>query len=168
MQKIPTLFVKNTDNQATNVITPGCEWVETHIAIATRKFDGMPVKIDKHILYRIPRKTDKDPGEWVKCDFKNKEDNIFFEALETLSFAPDGTYELVGPQVNQNAEQMAKNTLIAHGSVRLQNIPRDFEGLKEYLKPEENDIEGIVFHNLQTGEMAKVRKSDFGFSRKKK
>lgn len=34
--------------------------------------------------------------------------------------------------------------LVKHGSVVLEDVPRDFEGIKEYLRT--HMIEGIVFH----------------------
>ena len=52
--------------------------------------------------------------------------------------------------------------MIKHGSVVLDNCPRSFESLREYLKS--LDAEGIVFHHPD-GRMVKLRKSDFGFKR---
>ena len=44
----------------------------------------------------------------------------------------------------------------------LENVPRTFEGIREYLK--ENDIEGIVFHRQNAeNDMAKIKRVDFGF-----
>lgn len=40
------------------------------------------------------------------------------------------------------------------------NVPRDFEGIKEFLNT--HYIEGIVFHR-DNGDMCKVKRVDFGF-----
>lgn len=48
-----------------------------------------------------------------------------------------------------------------------ENVPTDYEGLKAWLPEQKsilgNDcgIEGIVWHNLQTGQMCKVKTKDF-------
>lgn len=54
---------------------------------------------------------------------------------------------------------MNKDILIKHGSVILDNVPRDYEGIKEYL--EKHYIEGIVFYR-ENGELCKIKRSDFG------
>lgn len=188
MQKIPTLFVKNPQNLklAIDEVHPLSKWINDPGVIATRKFDGTAAAIIDHRLFRrfdlkdgrilpagaIPAmEKDEVTGHhthWIPCDFQNNEDAYFFEGLANIEFAPDDTYELCGPKINNNNEGFGKHVLIRHGSVILKNVPTTFEGLREYLKPESNDIEGIVFHNLVTGEMCKVRKSDFGFKRKAK
>jgi hypothetical protein len=52
--------------------------------------------------------------------------------------------------------------LIKHGSELLPDCPRDFGGIKDYLR--DKDIEGIVFHHPD-GRMVKIKKKDFGFKR---
>lgn len=42
----------------------------------------------------------------------------------------------------------------------LENVPRDFEDIKEYLRT--HMIEGIVFHR-GNGEMCKIKRTDFNF-----
>lgn len=75
----------------------------------------------------------------------------------------DGTYELCGPKVQGNPENLAMHYLIPHAEAeRLDDAPRDFDGLKEYLAS--RDIEGIVWHHPD-GRMAKIKKKDFGFKR---
>jgi hypothetical protein len=55
--------------------------------------------------------------------------------------------------------------LVKHGSIILENVPRDYEGIKKYL--EKHYIEGIVFYR-GNGEMCKIKRSDFGFEWNKK
>ena len=53
--------------------------------------------------------------------------------------------------------------------VKFDNVPTDFEGLKKWLPEQKtkfgNDtgIEGIVWHNLKSGEMCKIKIKDFDF-----
>jgi hypothetical protein len=75
----------------------------------------------------------------------------------------DGTYELVGPKIQGNPENALRNVLVKHGECPLENVPRDFVGIKAYLP--ERDIEGIVWHHPD-GRMAKIKAKDFGIRRK--
>jgi hypothetical protein len=88
---------------------------------------------------------------------------------ETLGngFVPiDGTYELLGPKVQGNLEQCPDHMLRAHHMAETySDVPRTFEGLKEWLAGE--DIEGLVFHHSD-GRMAKIKLRDFGLKRTKK
>ena len=76
----------------------------------------------------------------------------------------DGTYELCGPKVQGNPEQLETHTLIKHGCETLLVPDLSFEGIKSFL--ENHDIEGIVFHHKSDDRMCKIRKSDFGLRRK--
>jgi hypothetical protein len=73
----------------------------------------------------------------------------------------DGTYELCGPKINGNPEGFNSYVLIRHGKEELFAVPRDFDGLREYLA--DHDIEGIVWH--YGDRMAKVKAKDFGIKR---
>ena len=59
---------------------------------------------------------------------------------------------------------MDTDILEKHGKRILENVPRDYEGIKQYLK--NHYIEGIVFYRGD-GEMCKIKRSDFGFAWKK-
>lgn len=94
------------------------------------------------------------------------EDQWHREAWEYLAFVElvDGTYELVGPKVQNNPDGFKMHTLVFHDLAEdLDDCPRDFDGIKSYLA--ERDIEGIVWHH-QDGRMAKIKKKDFGLKRK--
>lgn len=73
------------------------------------------------------------------------------------------TCELVGPKVQGNPERYEKHTLVPHGMIRLEDVPRDFDGLGHYLAS--NDIEGVVWHEAEEGRMAKIKARDFGIRR---
>lgn len=95
------------------------------------------------------------PG-WVPVGDGN-EDRWHREAMEGLE-TPDGTYELVGPRIQGNPDGFERHTLVRHGLVLLLDAPRDFDGIKEYLRT--RSIEGIVWHHPD-GRMVKIKRRDF-------
>jgi hypothetical protein len=68
------------------------------------------------------------------------------------------TYELVGPKVNGNPEQVTGTTSGRTPPPCLDEAPRDFDGLAKYLA--DFDGEGIVWHHPD-GRMAKLKRRDF-------
>jgi hypothetical protein len=72
----------------------------------------------------------------------------------------DGTYEAVGLHFQRNPYKLDDDFLERHGRIRIKDCPRDFDGIREYLRT--HNIEGIVFHR-GNGEMCKIRRKDFGF-----
>jgi hypothetical protein len=68
------------------------------------------------------------------------------------------TYELCGPKINGNPEGFARHTLVRHGVTRLDDCPRDFDGLRDWLAA--HDFEGVVWHHPD-GRMAKLKRRDF-------
>ena len=96
-----------------------------------------------------------------KGDKKNSSDKWHMAAFYDFE-GEDGTYELCGPKVQGNPENLARHFLIKHGDWILHDVPRTFEGLKIWLS--DMDIEGIVFHHPD-GRMAKIKKKDFGLKR---
>jgi hypothetical protein len=180
MKKMLTLFERNFSNngcKAMDRVTPGAEWVVTGEGVATQKIDGACCMIRDGILYkRYDAKKGKMPPEgfepceaapdpvtghwpgWLKVG-DGPEDRWFKDARSNmLDVLPDGTYEATGPKFQGNPEKLAKNFLVPHGGEKLSDAPRDFEGLKEYLR--DKDIEGIVWHHPD-GRMVKIKKSDF-------
>lgn len=114
----------------------------------------------------IPCQTNPDPvtyhhPHWVKIEENRPEDRFHVEALKTVTTKlEDGTYELIGEKVNNNPYELSGHKLVKHGAEILNVTDRSFEGIKEFLT--NLNGEGIVFYNLETGEMTKVRKKDFG------
>ena len=183
MKKIKSLFQRNyeTDRLVRNEVVEGAEWVLNGEGMPTRKFDGTCCMIKSGVLFKrhdvkkgrnVPSgfiaAQDKDevtghwPG-WVKCEESNPQDKYHIEAFDNN--LEDGTYELCGPKVQGNPEHFDKHVLIKHGVIILDNVPRDYEGLREYLR--DGNIEGIVWHK-DNGDMVKIKAKDFGFKRAKK
>ena len=78
----------------------------------------------------------------------------------------DGTYELCGPRIGANPEDLAEHEFIKHGSERVDIVTeslsgvRDWDSIRSFL--ESALIEGIVFHHAD-GRMCKIRRDDYGF-----
>ncbi len=184
MKKIISLFQRNYggDRLVRDEITPGAEWVIAGEGIATRKWDGTACLIKDGKLYKrydakrgrtpppgfIPAQmpdsvTFHHPG-WVPVG-GGPEDVWHREAVAKCTYRlVDGTYELCGPRVQANAENLEWHCLIPHDTVLLVNWPRDFNGIKRRL--EVVDIEGIVWHR-DNGDMVKIKAKDFGIERGK-
>ena len=98
---------------------------------------------------------------WVKIKEENAEDKFHMQAFKNSnSKLEDGTYELVGFKINNNPYGLDTVKLIKHGSELLNVTDRSLEGLKTFLT--NLNGEGIVFYNEETGDMAKIRRKDFG------
>lgn len=183
---MPTLFKRtfgeNHEVETFNIVTPGCEWVLDGEGVATQKLDGTCTMVKDGELWKrydakkgkpIPEgaiKCQEEPDPvtghlpcWVKVDMGSKADKWFIKAFLEQKEAgfnfEDGTYELCGPHFQSNPEQLETDKFIKHGSVILSGVPRDFDGVKQYLT--DNNIEGIVFHR-GNGEMCKIKRTDFG------
>lgn len=185
MKKIPCLFQRDfsglNKRAATSLlrdVTPGCEWVLAGEGTASRMHDGTACAVINGDLYkRFDVKRDKavppgaipcqDPDKitghwphWIRVDEKNPQDRWHSEAWFGHNMIPDGTYELIGPNVNGNPEGVSEHVLLPYGCVPL-NPPRDFDGLQAYL--EEHVMEGIIFTH-DDGRMCRIRRHDFGFA----
>ncbi len=181
MRKIPTIFRRNAENMrlVTDEINPQCQWVFNGEGIATRKYDGtcVLIKDGEYFKRREVKKGKPTPVDfvevehdqvtgkkvgWVPVDPTNPSDKYHIEALQ--SDIKDGTYELLGPKIQGNPENMPVHVLYLHEDAwEYDDVPRSSEGLKNWLKY--RDIEGLVFHH-EDGRMAKIKKKDFGFLRK--
>jgi len=83
------------------------------------------------------------------------------EAWGRDTIYPDVTYELVGPKVQSNPYGRSVHELLAHGCVRLIDVPRDYDGIRAWLAAHE--VEGIVWHH-HDGRMVKIKRRDFGLT----
>ena len=113
----------------------------------------------------LPCQKDPDPitghwPHWILCDRNNPQDKYHFVAFDKQKEWEEGTYELIGLHEQGNPYNLDTDILEKHGKRILENVPRTFEGLKDYL--ENHYIEGIVFYR-DTGEMCKIKRTDFGF-----
>jgi hypothetical protein len=179
MEKIISLFQRNYDGDrlVRDEVVSGAEWVLAGEGVATRKYDGTCAMVRDGKLYkRYDAKQGKTPPEgfepaqepdektghwpgWLPVG-DGPEDRWFRDAWGGP--IPDGTYELCGPKVQGNPEGFDSQSLIPHGAAVLPNVPRDYAGIREYLRTA--GIEGIVWHHPD-GRMVKIKAKDFGFKR---
>jgi hypothetical protein len=184
MRKIVSLFQRNYDGDrlVRDEVVPGAEWVLDGEGVATRKWDGTCCLIEGGRLFKrhdvkkgktpppgfVPAQepdvvTGHWPG-WVEVG-DGPEDRWHREALLHDDASPadyaEGTYELIGPKVQGNPENVACHMLMRHGTGRLTGAPRTFDALREYLA---SDMEGIVWHR-DNGDMVKIKAKDFGIKR---
>jgi hypothetical protein len=182
MKKIPTIFVRDMSKQPA-LVTPewkdGCEWVRDGEGRATIKLDGTCCMVRDGKLYKrrelkpsqvapagfetadFDEETGKTVG-WVECGL-GPDDQYHREGFDNVrardGSVPDGTYELIGPKIQGNHDELDRHILAPHGEIGLSCAPRTFDELKAWLS--ENHIEGIVWHHPD-GRMAKVKRRDFG------
>lgn len=184
MKKMPTLFERQFKNHKVekcfNLVHENCEWVLNGKGYATEKLDGTCCMIKNNQLYR---RYDYKPGKilpkgaiscqaerdaitghwphWLLCDRNNPADKYHFEAFDKQNSWEDGTYELIGLHEQGNPYNLDCDVLEKHGIRKLDNVPRTYEGIKEYLC--NNYIEGIVFYR-ENGDMCKIKRTDFGYN----
>lgn len=181
MEKIPTLFVRNPDDRSRVLsdVTPGCEWVLAGVGVATRKYDGVCVLLDQSSAWWARREvkpgktpppnylvlsTDEVTGKamgWEpigQCSFAK----FHGEAESIRSHWAQGTYELCGPKINGNPEDLDSHTLIRHATAeQIDNddiTQRTYEGIAGFLR--RHQWEGLVYHH-PNGPMAKIKARDF-------
>ena len=189
MKKIATLFVRDWDGDRRYVlpeVTPGCEWVIEGEGVATRKYDGTCVMFDGDRWWarREVREGRPAPAGFVALSTDPETGKtIGWEAVELSAFAKwhaealplswgydgairqiqgeraAGTYELIGPKINGNPEQLPAHVLVYHDAADvLDDAPRDFDGLAAWLHA--HPYEGIVWHR-EDGHMTKIKRRDF-------
>ena len=169
MIKIPTMFVRDENkpgHPVTDQIKPECQWVLDGEGKATRKLDGMNVKIENGKLYKRqkPKERDYDNASYVECDPVSPNDKYLFEAFHNPHL-DEGIFEAIGPKIQGNPEKEDTHRLIrvvpVDPTLGLE-VLRTFDGFKSYFQ--DHDIEGIVFHHPD-GRMAKIKGKDFGIKR---
>jgi hypothetical protein len=186
VKKTPCVFVRPPTEgkkpmRVIDEVNPGCEWVLAGEGVATRKWDGTScIVLGGRLWKRLEVRGGKEPpADWIRADPDRKvgwipvgdgpEDQWHREAWalgKDASFFPlmEGqTYELCGPKLQGNPERFDKHILVRHGWLDYPEMPRDFDGMRDFLAP--LDIEGVVFHHPD-GRKAKLRKGDYGIPRK--
>jgi len=163
---------------------PDVAWVFEGKGYPTRKYDGTACLVKDGKLFKryelkpgkaapdgfMPAQdsdpnTGKQPGwvpvgdgpedKWHREGFNNYIRNVINKHHES-----DGTYELVGPKIQGNKEEVEKHELIPHESAAtLPDILRTFADIKSYLS-QNKKIEGIVWH--YGDKWAKIKRRDFG------
>lgn len=196
MRHIPTLYKRDGSNDVIDELEPTAAWVfdTTQSVTATYKWNGWGAKFDrdgrmwKSVSYDTATET---PDRYfvpdgynvggvaygwlpVGGDESNKADSWYIQAWEWWQredgshSPPPGSYEVVGPKVEDNPHDVDTTELRAHGGLvvveALLAPPQpDFAALTAWFQAEPgNDagFEGIVWHN-RDGRMAKLKVSDF-------
>ncbi|MGD1839908.1 MAG: hypothetical protein ACFB0B_03295 [Thermonemataceae bacterium] len=190
MEKIPTIFDRNWDGDRkvnSKLVVPEFDFGN---AIATEKLDGMNIRVTvrNHTIVRVekrrnPSKIQKKQGikePWyVDADEFDKADTYLFDAVKNTDFSdvPDGEWsaEALGEKIQGNPLNLKGHTLFIFSlndwrqKVVYPDVPTDFEELKKWLPQQKslfgNDcgIEGIVWHNINNGEMCKIKIKDFNY-----
>lgn len=121
-------------------------------------------------------KTGHWPG-WLPVSYTAPEDKYHSIGWERLineyfplgsvisSLILEGTYELVGPNIQSNPLNLDHNHLWKHGNTTFDNEnepPRDYDSLKVWLD-KWYWIEGVVWHHPD-GRMVKIKRKDFGLA----
>lgn len=187
MKKIPTVFRRDPENMRHLLpeVHPDCGWVLAGEGTPTRKFDGTCVMFDGSDWWarrEVKRGKAEPPNFQAVTTDDATGKTMGWEPIAQSGFAKwhaealayyvmyygegvaAGTYELCGPRVNGNPEDMDGHRLFSHADAdRLTIAPRmlTFEGLREVvllLKGE--GFEGVVWHH-SNGRMAKLKGKDF-------
>lgn len=178
MQSIPTLFVRDERGRAMNQIAPGCEWVIAHEGRATVKIDGTACMVRAGRLYKRMKASEPVPVGWESCHVppmpsghgwypvgNGPEDRWHREAsLDGLAGLADGTYELVGPNVQRNPYRLTEHCLLRHGDIPFLWPMIDMgENAFDIVRRALSGVrcEGIVWHHPD-GRMVKLKRRDFG------
>lgn len=186
MRKIPSLFRRDwqQDVPALDEVHPACEWVfnENVPVVATRKWDGTCVRIDED--GNPWKRRSVDPGDqrpahfvedqrpdlvsvndvhgWVPVQANDPNDQYHVEGYHNSggSDLPAGTYELVGPKIQGNPEGVDSHRLIRHGLHVVKPCPISYVEVKSFLA--RNEIEGLVYYEIDGHRQAKAKRTDFG------
>lgn len=191
IKKMPALFKTDHVNHVVlKEINEAASWVFKEEARATAKVDGTSVTIladGTPYARRMVKKGKVAPNGFILAETDPNTGHQFgLEPMEQSGFHKmfaesianfegeilEGTYELVGPRIQGNPENVDKPTLIFHGSNTLPNFPdmRDFadntaEEIYDALFPifekfRDESVEGVVWWGAD-GKRAKLRVKDF-------
>lgn len=161
MKKIPTIFLRDlrlTCRPVTGDQNPECSWVFEGEGIATRKIDGINVKIENGVAYQRIKPVLFD---YKEAEYGEVTDPVVKRAVEARPYM-DGIYEVYGEDIRGNKEKVKGQHLISvapyDASLVIPEAPRSYRGLMGLFAT--TSIEGIVFHR-ENGAMAKIKTSDF-------
>ena len=188
MNKIPTVFNRNPETRrfVIDQINPECEWVINNEGIPRRKYDGTCVMLDGDRKWWARREVKKDktpPENFRQLQFDEVtgkavgyipiEDSSFYKFfLEANRISNQwnlGTYELVGPKINGNPENLDRHEVVFHDGIRafpVGHIPSDtaYVYLRRIMNACKNfGWEGLVWTHPD-GRRAKLKVRDFEWS----
>ena len=187
---------ENNEYLATPEIEEGYEWVfngKEEEVLATEKLDGTDVSIiiENGKITRMFNRTNEVP--FFNKGSKYITEAILNSFERGYCDFTDGQYfgEVIGPKVNGNPYQLKEHLWIPFSTYCREHLtyksyhkyPKTFENIKKWFFAEikdggifslfmrrrniEQKPEGIVFHNLKTGQMAKLRLNMFKEFKKK-
>ncbi len=159
MKKIPTIFLRDYRFICTPVtgdINPDCAWVFENHGIATRKIDGINIKIEDGKAYQ---RVKPDEPNYIKAFYGPVLDEFALAAIASRSFWEDGIYEAYGEGIRGNKEKIKGQTMVNlfDPILTIPEAPRNYRGLMGLFAT--TNIEGIVFHFNDN--MAKIKTTDF-------
>ncbi|MFT5680074.1 MAG: hypothetical protein ACI8RZ_000979 [Myxococcota bacterium] len=184
MQKIPTLFQRDSRFKVTPEVRPGCEWVLAGEGESTEKLDGTNIRVtirSGHVVRvekrRNPNKAQKAQGIidgwYVDASDPEAADKWIHESVAGTDMTDwtDGEHscEAMGPKIQGNPLSLDRHLCVPFDFAApiYSEIPRSFAGLSESLVALESQFspgalaEGIVFHHPD-GRRAKIKRRDFG------
>lgn len=186
VKKMPALFViDRVAHKATTEINEKAAWIFDEPARATIKRDGTSITVTddgKFFARRAVKKGKVAPPGFIAAETDSYTGStfglepvdqsgfakMFKEAAEGMNLKP-GTYELCGPKINGNPENLTKPKLLFHGSEEateipdMRNVPREeaYEMLRNiFASYKEQGIEGVVWWGAD-GKRTKLRVYDF-------
>jgi hypothetical protein len=171
MKKIPTIFKRDLKLKCTPVteeINHECQWVFDGEGIATRKVDGINVKIepDPHSLgFMAYVRVKPNTVDYIEADYEPlaSADKRVIEAVSQRDALSAGIYEVYGEGIRGNPEKSDGYHMVrvdpVDNALVLHDVPRSYRGLMGYFAT--RDLEGIVFHHPDRIRMAKIKTKDF-------
>ena len=186
IKKMPALFVIDRKiHEATTEINENAAWIFNEPSRATIKRDGTNITVteDGQIFARRSVKKGKvAPPNYIPAEVDSFTGHSFgLEPMEQSTFhkmfqeatngetLPAGTYELCGPKINGNPENLTFHKLLLHGSDEATKIPdmtkmpkaEAYETLKGiFATYKERGVEGVVWWGAN-GKRTKLRVKDF-------
>lgn len=176
---IPTLFRRDPNSQLVfDEPTYQCRWVlERHtVVVATRQWDGLWcwVRYGQFWASYTLADTEVPPPGWTPFHGCASPRRGFLQVTDAIpeliwhrkawrayrGIPLDGTYELIGPQIKNNAERQQDHLLIPHGLHVFSDVERTPAGIRAFLQGA--PVEGIVFYSAD-GRLAKIKRRDYGF-----
>jgi len=184
MKKIKTIFERDWEGSKM-VVDKYVEGFSPEMldgAKATEKVDGTNVRLTvrNNTIVRVEKRRNPDKIQkfkgiedpWYVDASESNEDKWIIDAVKntTLINVPDGEWsgEAIGKNIQGNPLNLEINFVLLFSLMHIpifENVPIDFEGLKEWLPQKDSrvgkgKIEGIVWH-CKNGNMFKIKAKDF-------
>jgi hypothetical protein len=193
MNKIPLIFKRSSNGFCTDEINPLTQWINKEISTPVRKWDGTCMMFDGKEWFARRQYSSRSsiPSEFILVEYDEKTGKSFgWEPVENSSFIKlwklaiaekpyhctlfgcdddyeKGTYELMGPKINGNPENLAEHRLMPHKqSPTIGNLsilePHELTYNMLYNQFMHMPFEGVIFYT-KDGKKAKLRRKDFDY-----